>query len=197
MSEVLDKQTLDQLFFEARTHIDWQDKNVSDDQLKKLYDLAKWGPTGMNCCPMRLTFVKSQEAKAKLLEAVNGGNIEQTKTAPITAIVSVDEKFYEYMPDLFPSYPEARDMYAESPDVAMATASKNASIQIGYLIMAARAIGLDCGPMGGFDKDKVNELFLSGTTNKASLLVNLGYGNKEKLYPRGIRLPFADVADII
>lgn len=195
MSE-LDSHVLDQLFLEARTYNAWLDRPVSDETIQRIYDLAKHGPTGSNSTPMRVVFVKSREAKERLKPALNPGNVDKTMAAPVTAIVAFDREFHEQMPKLFP----ARDMKsafgAMAPEVRDQLATFNGALQAAYVILAARALGLDCGPMGGFDKGKVDEAFFTGTTWKSLLLVNIGYGDKAKLHPRNPRLGFEEAAKI-
>jgi 3-hydroxypropanoate dehydrogenase len=196
MSQALAKESLNQLFTEARTHHAWQDKPVSDEQLKSLYELTKWGPTAVNAVPMRILFLKSKEAKEKLVPALMGSNVEQVRTASVTAIIAFDEKFHDQLPKLFPAF-DARPMYTSNPELAHETAFRNGSLQGGYFMIAARALGLDVGPMSGFDNAKVDESFFKGTTWRSNFLCNLGYGVAEKLYPRGHRLSFEEAAKII
>ncbi len=190
----IDQQALEQVFSQARTFNAWQDKPVSEDLLRQVHELAQWGPTSMNCLPMRVRYLVSPEAKEKLKPALAEGNVEQTMTAPVTAIVATDHEFYEKLPELFPVFPGARDMFANDPDLAWYNAFRNATLQGGYLIMAARSLGLDCGPMSGFDNARVDEAFFSGSSVKSNFLLNLGYGDREALYPRGPRPSFEEVA---
>ena len=192
----LGKQDLDQLFYEARTHNEWQDKEVPDKDLIKLFDLVKMAPTSANCSPMRLVFVKSAEEKEKLKPALSGGNIEKTMSAPVTVIVAYDLDFYEHLPKLFPhdnakSWFEGREQHIKN------TAILNGSLQGGYLTIAARALGLDCGPMSGFNKKMVNELYFSDSNIKVNFLMNLGYGDDKGLFPRSPRFNFDDVCTIL
>lgn len=182
----LPKQALDQLFTEARTHNAWQDKPLEDELLRRLYDLTKWGPTSVNSQPMRLVFVKSPEAKEKLLPALQGGNVEKVRTAPATVIVAHDERFYDHLPELFP----AKALFENDASASHESAFRNGSLQGGYLMLAARALGLDVGPMSGFDNAKVDEAFFKGTTWKSNFLCNIGYGDIAKVWPRGPRLSF-------
>ncbi len=197
MSGILSEDALDTLFRHARTHNAWQDKPVSDETLYKLYDLMKWGPTSANCSAARIVFVKSNEAKEKLKPALSAGNLEKTMAAPVTAIIGYDVEFYERLPELFPHAPEAKTWFNWSKEWAEQTAFRNGSLQGGYFILAARALGLDCGPMSGFDMKKVDEAFFAGTTVKVNFLCNLGYGNPDGLFGRSPRLPFADVCQIV
>jgi 3-hydroxypropanoate dehydrogenase len=190
---VLDDKALDQLFREARTHNRWQDRPVPDAKLQEVYDLLKFAPTSANASPARFVFVRTQEGKAKLKQALSPGNVEKTMTAPVTAIVAYDTAFYDKLPFLFP-HADARSWFAGNPAFAEQTAFRNGSLQGAYLILAARAIGLDAGPMGGFDAAKVDELFFAGTTWKSNFLVNLGYGDPAGLFPRSPRLSFDEAA---
>ncbi|MFO8152366.1 malonic semialdehyde reductase, partial [Thioalkalivibrio sp.] len=158
MSERIDTEALDQLFFEARTHNEWQDRPVSDELLRELFDTLRWAPTSANCSPARIVFAKGPEAKARLLPALIEGNVEKTRTAPVTAIIGHDLEFHEHLPYLFP-HTDARSWFVGNQPLIEETAFRNGSLQGAYLIMAARALGLDCGPMSGFDPDKVNAAF--------------------------------------
>jgi 3-hydroxypropanoate dehydrogenase len=190
---VLDDQALDQLFREARTQNRWQDRPVPDAKLQEVYDLLKFAPTSANASPARFVFVRTQEGKAKLKQALSPGNIEKTMTAPVTAIVAYDTAFYDKLPFLFP-HADARSWFAGNPAFAEATAFRNGSLQGAYLILAARAVGLDAGPMSGFDASKLDDLFFAGTTWKTNFLVNLGYGDPAGLFPRSPRLSFDEAA---
>src|SRR5580698_3170505 len=187
--------SIQQLFMAARTHHAWKDKPVSDELLKEIYDLAKWGPTSANASPLRIVFVKSKSAKEKLLPAVAGPNIEQVRAAPVTAIIAYDEKFYDQLPTLFPAY-DMRPMFVANPSLSEQTAFRNSSLQGAYFILAVRALGLDAGPMSGFDNARVDQAFFEKSSWKSNFLCNLGYGDAAKLYPRGPRLSF-DEACII
>jgi 3-hydroxypropanoate dehydrogenase len=191
MHTPLNEAALKQLFTEARTMGgQWLDKPVSDDTLRAIWDLAKWGPTAFNALPARLVFVKSADAKAKLRAALSEGNIDKTMAAPATVIVGVDHGFYERLPTLFPAYPGARDIFAGNAAAAETAAFRNATLQGAYVLLAARALGLDCGPMSGFDNAKVDEAFFSGTRIKSNFLINLGYADLSQAYPRGPRPAF-------
>ncbi|MBY0407898.1 MAG: malonic semialdehyde reductase [Rickettsiales bacterium] len=178
------------LFTEARSHNAFSGP-VPDELLKRVYDLCKWGPTSTNTCPMRILFVKSPEAKEKLKPCLAGPNVEKTMAAPVTAIIAYDLKFYEQL-DLLSPHNKARTWFegAGKEEKAKATAVQNGTLQGGYFLLAARSLGLDCGPMSGFDTAKCDEAFFAGTSWKSNFLVNLGYGDPAKLYPRGARLPF-------
>lgn len=195
MSEQLDTNALNQLFFDARTHNEWQDRPVSDELLHQLYDTLRWAPTSANCSPARIVFVKSPEAKAKLLPAMIEGNVEKTRTAPVTAVIGHDLEFHEHLPRLFP-HTDARSWFAGNQPLIESTAFRNGTLQGAYLIMAARALGLDCGPMSGFDADKVNAAFFAGTSTRVNFVCNLGYGRSEALFPRSPRFDFDDVCRI-
>jgi 3-hydroxypropanoate dehydrogenase len=185
-----------QLFTEARTHHAWTDKPVPDSMLRSLYNLAKWGPTSANSLPMRIIFVRSKEAKEKLYPTLLGSNIEQVKAAPVTAIIACDEKFYMKLPTLFP-FADLKPMFESNAQMSHFNAFQSGSLQGAYLMLAARALGLDVGPMGGFDRAKVDEAFLKGTSWTANFLCNIGYGDDSKLFPRGPRLEFDEVCKII
>ncbi|PPE71709.1 malonic semialdehyde reductase [Caldimonas thermodepolymerans] len=188
--------TTEQLFDNARTHNAWQDRPVDDALLQRLYDLMKYGPTSANCCPARIIFVKSPEAKARLLPCMSEGNRAKTAAAPVTAIIGMDLKFYEKLPQLFPHNPAARTWFEGNEAVAQATAFRNSSLQGGYFIMAARALGLDCGPMSGFDAARVDAEFWAGTDVKTNFICNLGYGDPSGLFPRSPRLSFDEACRI-
>ncbi|MCY1040677.1 malonic semialdehyde reductase [Corallococcus sp. bb12-1] len=188
----LDAGALAQLFTEARTHNGWLDTPVTDDTLRRIYELAKMAPTAANTQPVRLVFVRSREAKERLKPLLSAGNVDKTMQAPVTVIVAHDTAFHEQMPKLFP----ARDMKGYfaglPPETREQAAFQSGTLQGAYVILAARALGLDCGPMGGFDKAKTDEAFLQGTGWKSNFLINLGYGDPAKLYPRNPRLAFED-----
>jgi 3-hydroxypropanoate dehydrogenase len=190
---VLDDQALDQLFREARTQNKWQDRPVPDAKLQEVYDLLKFAPTSANASPARFVFVRTAEGRAKLKQALSPGNIEKTMTAPVTVIVAYDTAFYDKLPFLFP-HADARSWFAGNAAFAEATAFRNGSLQGAYLILAARAVGLDAGPMSGFDAAKLDELFFAGTSWKSNFLVNLGHGDPAGLFPRSPRLPFDEAA---
>jgi 3-hydroxypropanoate dehydrogenase len=187
------------LFTEARTHQGWLPQEVSDQTLRDIYDLMKWGPTSANTTPARITFVKNGPQKEKLIGSLSPMNVDKVKAAPITAIIAFDEKFYDFIPQLLP-IPNAavyRNMFAGNKALSEATTMRNSSLQGGYFIMAARALGLDCGPMSGFDNQKLDEAFFSGTSWKSNFICNLGYGDPAKLNPRGPRLSFEEACRIV
>ena len=194
-TQALAPEALDQLFRTARTHNELGGE-VSDDTLRQLYDLVKWGPTSANMSPARFVFVKSAEAKAKLGPALDEGNHAKTLAAPVTVIVGFDEDFHEKLPYLFP-HVDAKSWFEGPRENRSLAAFRNGSLQGAYLILAARALGLDTGPMSGFDNAKVDEAFFKGTTVKSNFLVNLGHGDPAKLFPRSPRLPFDEAARIL
>src|SRR5450432_822260 len=181
--------SIQQLFTDARTHHAWQDKPVADDLLREVYNLAKWGPTSANSLPMRIVFVKSKSAKEKLIPALMGGNVEQVRAAPVTAIVAYDQKFHDRLPTLFPAF-DMRPMFVANPSMSEQTAFRNSSLQGAYVILAARALGLDAGPMSGFDNAKVDQAFFENSSWKSNFICNIGYADAAKLHPRVPRLIF-------
>jgi 3-hydroxypropanoate dehydrogenase len=193
----LNDESLNLIFREARTHSAWLDKPVDDALLAQIYDLAKMGPTSANMCPMRVVFVKSKAAKEKLKPALDAGNVDKTMAAPVTAIISMDIRFYEKLPKLFP-HADAKAWFKDLPEnVLEYIALRNGSLQGAYFMLAARSLGLDCGPMSGFDNAKVDAAFFSGTTIKSNFLCNLGHGDKAKLYPRNPRLGFEVACKVV
>lgn len=192
---MLDQDSLDTLFVRARTHTVWQDKPVADATLEAIYDLMKWGPTSANSSPGRIVFVKSAAAKARLLACADAGNLEKIRTAPVTAIVAMDMRFFDQLPLLFP-HADARYWFVGNDALIASTAFRNSSLQGAYLMLAARAMGLDAGPMSGFDADQLNAAFFAGTEWKANFLCNLGYGDAQKLHPRQPRLSFDQACKI-
>ena len=211
MSKVLSDEALDQLFRKARTYNAWLDEPITDGELRQLYDLMKWGPTSANCLPARLVFLRSREAKERLIPALAPNNVEKTRTAPVTVIIAYDLLFHEKLPRLFPHSPKMRDLFATNPQLVEVTAKRNSSLQGAYLMIAARALGLDCGPMSGFDSAKVDEEFFGAGKEcegcdqeffpaghvKSNFLCNLGHGDRSKLFPRGPRLEFAEACTLL
>ncbi|GAB2552969.1 malonic semialdehyde reductase [Rhodanobacter koreensis] len=196
MSELLSEAALDQLFRHARTLNAWLPKDVSDAQLHQLYELAKFGPTSANASPMRLVFVKSKEAKAKLAPFLSEGNRGKTMEAPVTAIVATDHEFFEHLPKLFP-HADARSWFVGNQPLIDTTAFRNGTLQGAYVLMAARALGLDCGPMSGFDNAGVDAAFFAGTAIKSNFLISIGYGDTSRnLFPRSPRLTFDEACTI-
>lgn len=196
MHKMLNDAGMDVIFREARTYRAWQEGEVSDDLLAAVYELAKMGPTSSNCSPMRLVFVKSGSAKERLRPCLDEGNVGKTMSAPATAIIAYDTRFYEWMPKLAP-HADLRSVFADDPELAKVTAFRNGTIQGAYLIIAARAVGLDCGPMSGFDNAKLDAAFFPDGRFKSNFLCNLGYGDPSKLRPRQPRLSFDEACDIV
>ncbi|GJG93190.1 malonic semialdehyde reductase [Cupriavidus pauculus] len=192
----VDQAHIAQLFTEARTHSVWQDKHVDDAPLTQIYEAMKFGPTAANSSPARIVFVKSAEQKARLVDCVSAGNVDKTRSAPVTAIIAFDNAFHDQLPKLFP-HADARAWYAGNDAKIARDALMNSSLQGGYFILAARALGLDCGPMGGFDADKVNAAFFPDGKWSVNFLINLGYGVAEKLHPRLPRLSFDEACRIV
>lgn len=189
----IDEAALDQLFHEARTHSAWQARPVSDELLRQAVDLAKMAPTSANTSPLRIVFVRTPEGKERLKPALAPLNVEKTMAAPVTAIIGHDLAFYELLPRLFP-HADARAWFVGNEPLIESTAFRNGTLQGAYFILAARAVGLDCGPMSGFDNAKIDAVFFAGTTVKSNFLVNLGYGEPEKLFPRSPRLAADEIA---
>jgi 3-hydroxypropanoate dehydrogenase len=194
---MLDAAGLELLFQTARTHNTFTDEPVSDETLRELYDLLKWGPTSANSSPARFLFLRTPEAKERLAPALSAGNLDKTMAAPVTVIVAYDPRFYEHLPRLFPHNPEARSWFTSNEALAATTAFRNGTLQGAYLIVAARALGLDTGPMSGFDNDKVDEAFLRGRGWRSNFLVNLGHGDPAGVHPRSPRLDFEDACQLL
>lgn len=192
---VLNDTALNVLFREARSFSYWQDKPVSDAQLQAVYELTKMGPTAANSCPARFVFVKSAEAKGRLAPCLNEGNVRKSMEAPVVVIIAMDMEFYEKLPYLF-SHTDAKSWYEGKPDKIADNAYRSSTLQGAYLMMAARSLGLDCGPMTGFNRDKLNETFFPDRKWQVNFICALGYGNREKLYPRHPRLSFDEAARI-
>jgi len=196
VKNTLDVIALNALFREARSYNRWMPDPVADSKIHELYDLLKFGPTSANCSPARFIFVRSATAKARLLKCVAETNAIKVETAPVTVIIGMDEKFYEKIPALFPHNPAAANWFTD-PAVGTPTMMRNATLQGGYLIMAARAVGLDCGPMSGFDNAKVDAEFFAGTPVKSNFICALGTGSQEMLFPRSPRLSFDEACKIM
>ena len=192
MSDKLDNPALDRLFRKARTRNAWTDRPVSDEQLRELYDLMKFGPTSANCCPARFVWVRSAEAKARLAAHASPVNAPKILAAPVTVIIGYDLDFAEQMPTLFPARGEVMKAYFSDPLLAQATAFRNGSLQGAYLIIAARALGLDCGPMSGFSNEAVDREFFPGAHIISNFICSIGYGSDENLFPRNPRLTFEE-----
>jgi 3-hydroxypropanoate dehydrogenase len=205
------EEDLDLLFRKARTHSAWLPKPVTDQTIRQIYDLMKWGPTSANSCPARFFFIRSKESKERLKRALSPGNAEKTMAAPVTVIIAYDLKFYEKLPKLFPHNPGMRELFGQNPQLVDSTARRNSSLQGAYLIVAARALGLDCGPMSGFDNALLDEEFFGAGKQreggdqeffsegqlKSNFLCNLGYGEPAKLHPRGPRLTFEEACRVL
>lgn len=187
---------IETIFDEARTFNSFEDKAISPDLLKKIYDHAKWGPTSANSCPARFVFVQSAQAKQKLLGAVNEGNLAKVESAPVTAIIAEDSLFYDQMPKLFPSR-DFKSIFAGKDAIIADLLARNVPLQGAYLMIAARALGLDCGPMSGFNAEKLNAEFFPDGQWRANFICTLGYGNIDGLFPRNPRLDFEDACRII
>lgn len=195
MKTELSESALNQLFFHARTYNTWQDRPVTTETLEKLHDLLRMGPTSANCCPARFVFVTSTEAKQRLASCLDKGNLEKTLAAPVTAIVAYDLAFYTRLDQLFP-HTNARPWFEGKPEKIADTAFRNGTLQGAYLILAARALGLDCGPMSGFNAAKLDAEFFAGSEYRSNFLVNLGYGKDEDLFPRSPRFAFDEACRI-
>ncbi|WP_072573879.1 malonic semialdehyde reductase [Granulibacter bethesdensis] len=192
----LDDRLAAAIFREGRTFDRWKPQPVSDETLRAVYDLARLGPTSGNSCPARFVFIRHPEAKQKLRSALSGGNVEKTMQAPVTVIVAHDPLFYDKLPHLWP-YEDARDWFVHNAALAEETAIRNATLQGAYLLLAARTIGLDAGPMSGFDRAKVDSAFLMPQGWRSEFLINLGYGDPEDLPPRAPRLTFEEACEIL
>ena len=196
ISQSLEQTALSQLFTAARSHNSWQDKPVTDEQIEAIYELLKFAPTSVNCNPARFLFIKSPQAKERLVACVSPGNLEKTRTAPVTAIIGMDLDFYEQLPKLFP-HVDAKSWFLGKESFIESTAFRNSALQGAYLTMAVRALGLDCGAMSGFDADKVNAEFFPDGRVKVNFLLNIGYGNSASLMPRQPRPSFPEVCRIL
>ncbi|MFL5245989.1 MAG: malonic semialdehyde reductase [Gemmataceae bacterium] len=197
MAKVLNDEALDLLFRKARTHTNWLDEPVNDALLRQVYDLARMGPTSANMCPMRIVFVKSKQAKEKLKPFLDAGNVDKTMRAPATAIIGMDIHFYKKMPKLYPPADEQGWFKNLPENILEYIALRNSSLQGAYFMMAARSLGLDCGPMSGFNNAKVDEAFFAGTAIKSNFLCNLGHGDPSKLFPRSPRLDFDEACKVL
>ena len=194
--ETIDATSLARLFTEARTHNAFLDKPVPDELLVKAVDLAKMGPTSANQSPLRVLFLRSREAKERLRPALSPGNLDKTISAPVVAITAYDEQFYEHLPFLFP-HADAKSWFSGKPAFAARAAFQNGTLQVAYLIIALRAVGLDTGPMTGFDNSKVDAEFFPEGHVKSNVLINIGYGDHEKLFPRSPRFSFDQIAKVL
>ena len=194
--KTLEAQSLAQIFTEARTHNVFLDKPVSEELLRRAVELAKLGPTSANQSPLRVLFLRSQSARERLRPALSPGNLDKTMAAPVVAIAAYDEQFYEHLPFLFP-HADARSWFAGDPQKAARAAFQNGTLQVAYLIIALRAVGLDTGPMTGFDNAKVDAEFFPERNVKSNVLINIGYGDHDKLFPRSPRFSFDQIAKIL
>lgn len=208
---MIEQACLDTLFFDARTHSAWLDKAVDDETLRRLYDTLRWAPTAANTNPARFVFIRTKEGKERLRPALAPGNVDKTMAAPVTVIVAYDLLFYEKLPKLFPHSPGMRDLYAKNPQLVEVTARRNSSLQGAYMILAARALGLDCGPMSGFDNAKLDEIFFKAGQEcegceqeffpeghvRSNFLCNLGYGDASRLHPRNPRLELEEACQLL
>ena len=192
----LTPKALDLLFLEARTRNGWRKKKVPPELLKEIWDIARMGPTSANCQPLRVVFVASEAAKARLSPALSGGNRKKTMAAPVIALFAYDLAFYELLPRLFPHDQTARSWFADKEQTIQETAFRNGTLQAAYFMLAARAKGLDCGPMSGFDQAKVNAAFFPEGTQKVNFICSLGYGTDENLFPRSPRLAFEEACHV-
>jgi 3-hydroxypropanoate dehydrogenase len=193
---MLNQESLNALFNDARTHYHWQEKPVAETLLRQVYDLTKMAPTSANCQPLRVVFITSAEAKARLKPHLDAGNVDKTISAPVTAILGMDMAFYDQLPKLFP-HADARSWFAGNAQKIADTAFRNSSMQAGYFLLAARSVGLDVGPMSGFNNAGLDAEFFAGTAVKSNLLCNLGYGDASKLFPRSPRPDFAEFCKIL
>jgi 3-hydroxypropanoate dehydrogenase len=197
MNRALDPGGLEQIFRSARTHNAFHDRPIADAELRELYDLLKWGPTSANASPGRFVFLRSREAKERLRPALAPGNLEKTMKAPVTVIVAYDYAFFEKLPQLMPHNPGAINWFKGNTPLIESTAFRNGTLQGAYLIVAARALGFDCGPMSGFDNAKVDAEFFAGTSVRSNFLCNLGIGDPEKVFPRSPRLTFEEACQVL
>lgn len=193
---VLDDDACDLLFREARSHNGWLDKPVADETLRAAFDLTKMGPTSANCSPMRIVFIRTPEQKKKLEPCVSSGNFDKTMSAPVTAIIANDFEFYEHFDFLFP-HDDARAWFTGNQTLIDTTAMRNGSLQGAYFMLACRGVGLDCGPLSGFENDMVDEIFFAGTKIRSNFLCNLGYGDPNALFPRSPRFAFEEVCTLL
>ncbi|MDW7745592.1 malonic semialdehyde reductase [Halomonas sp.] len=193
----IDNTAIETLFTEARTHNVWKDQDVSEEKLRELYHLMHFGPTSMNCQPLRVLFLKSQEAKERLKPALLPGNQEKTMQAPVVAVLGYDTEFYQHLPRMFSHNKDAKSLFEGKTDFINSTAFRNSSIQGGYFILAARALGLNAGPMSGFNNAAVDEEFFPDGQVKSNFLCNLGYGDASALFPRQDRFEFDEVCQVV
>ena len=194
---LIDQAALDTLFHQARSQNGWQASPVGDDELHAAYEIAKWAPTSMNTQPMRIVFLRSVEAKERLRPAMAPGNVDKVMVAPVVALIAFDQAFYEHLPRTFPHNPDAKAFFAGNEPLIQATAFRNGTLQAAYFLIALRAVGLDVGPMSGFDPEKVQREFFEGTTFRINFVCGIGHGDPVKVFDRSPRLDFEDVATIL
>jgi len=192
----LDQAALDALFFNARTFNGWQDKDVPDDMVKQIFDTMKWGPTSANCSPLRIVFVRTEEAKEKLKPLLDKGNQDKTMEAPVVALFAMDRQFYKYASKLAPHI-NVEKWYGGKEEANKETAALNGTLQAGYFLLAARALGLDCGPMSGINRQGIKDAFFPDLDGEVKFVCSLGYGRPETLYPRAQRLDFDEACKIV
>lgn len=197
MLKTLNEESLDLLFRRARSHNGWLERAVDDELLEQVYDLMKMGPTSVNCSPARLLFLRSPAARQRLRPAISAGNIDKVMTAPAVAIIAYDLDFHDKLPQLFPHNPGIGSLFAASPELAESTAFRNGSLQGAYFMLAARALGLDCGPISGFDAAAINREFFAGGKLKVNFLCNVGFGDYSKIFPRSPRLRFEQACSLL
>jgi 3-hydroxypropanoate dehydrogenase len=193
---VIDESSLDVLFRSARSHNAWLERAVGDDELRGIYELMKWGPTSANCFPIRIAFVRSPRLKQRLAATADERNAAKIMTAPVTAVLGYDTSFYDWLPRLFPHAPQMRDYFASNPQLAMTTALRNGSLQGAYFMIAARSVGLDCGPMSGFDNAAVDRLFFADGKVRSNFICGLGYGDHAGVWPRLPRPAFEEICAV-
>ncbi len=194
--KIINDEAMDVIFREARTHNGWEKRPVADALMQAVYDLMKWGPTSANCFPARFVFVASEAGKERLKPHLAEGNLAKTMAVPVCVVIGNDMEFYEKLPELFP-HTDAKSWFVGNEDLIKETAFRNGTLQGAYFMIAARALGLDCGPMSGFDKDGVDKEFFAGTNIKSNFLCNIGYGTDENLFDRSPRPAFSDVCNIV
>lgn len=197
MASVVNESALDALFRSARSQNKWKSDPLPEGTLERIYELAKWGPTSANCSPARFTFIVSDEAKERLRPTLAPQNVDKCMTAPAVVLIAQDNKFFDKLPELMPHNPAMKDMFADNPPMAAGTAFRNSSLQGAYFMIAARAIGLDCGPLSGFNPDAVNAEFFSGTSLTINFICGIGFGNPEGVFPRSPRLDYSEACQLI
>jgi 3-hydroxypropanoate dehydrogenase len=197
MIKPLSEEALDQLFRRARSHNGWIDKPIDDDLLMKIYDLMKMGPTSVNSSPARLFFLRSERAKQRLLSSISPGNVDKVMTAPVVTLIAYDTNFHEHLPQLFPHNPGVGSVFSNNSELRESTAFRNSSLQGAYFMLAARSLGLDCGPISGFDASLINREFFANEKLKVNFLCNLGFGDYSKIFPRGPRLNFEQACSLL